>query len=156
MIRIAICALLLAASSSVFASQQQVALDEGNFADQRQEIEEDLADGKTYAEISNSDRATVRESLHRIGNRLEGVDSIDSLDMETKVDIFNEQEKINTILTQAAADSRLVCERSAPTGTRMRKTQCQTVAERRRRAEDDKHNMRKLQDGQAMLRQEGL
>lgn len=147
MIRIAICALLLAASSNVFASQQQVALDEGNFADQREEIEEDLADGKTYAEISNSDRATVRESLARIGSRLEGVDSIDSLDMETKVEIFNEQEKVNTILTRAAADSRMVCDRDMPTGSRMRKTTCQTVAERNRRAEADRQHLQRVQNG---------
>lgn len=147
MIRIVICALLLAASSTAFASQQQVALDEGNFADQREEIEEDLADGKTYAEISSSDRATVRESLARIGSRLEGVDSIDGLDMDTKVEVFNEQEKVNTILTQAAADSRMVCDRDMPTGSRMRKTTCQTVAERDRRMEADREHLRKVQNG---------
>lgn len=147
MIRIAICALLLAASATVMANQQQVELDEGNFGKQRAEIEKDLADGKTYAEISSSDRTKVRESLARIGDRLQGVDSVDSLDMQTKVDLFNEQEKVNTILTQAAADSRMVCDRDMPTGSRMRKTTCQTVAERNRRAEADRDHLRKVQNG---------
>jgi len=147
MIRIAICAMLLAASATAMANQQKVALDEGNFAKQRAEIERDLADGKTYAEISSSDRSKVQESLTRIGSRLEGVDSVDSLDMETKVEVFNEQEVVNNILTQAAADSRLVCDRDVPTGSRMRKTTCQTVAERNRRAEADREHLRKVQNG---------
>lgn len=148
MIRIAICTFLLAASSAAFASQQQVTLDKGNFAEQRAVIEKDLADGKTYAEISSADRAKVRESLGRISQRLDGVDSVESLDIQDRVAVFNDQELVNNILTQAASDSRLVCDRDVPTGTRLRKTTCQTVAERNRRREADQdHLLRNVQNG---------
>ena len=140
-------AFLLAASPMLaFAAQEaQLALAEGDFAAQRAEIEEDLADGKTYAEISASDRAKVRETLERISSRLEGVDSIDTLGEPAKVEIFNDQELINTILTQAKADSRLVCDHSRPTGSHRKVTRCETVAERRRRSQQDRENLQQLQ-----------
>ncbi|MBW8312939.1 MAG: hypothetical protein K0M64_13030 [Rhizobium sp.] len=141
--------LLAATPMFAFAAQEaQLALAEGDFAAQRAEIEEDLADGKTYAEISASDRAKVRETLGRISSRLEGVDSIDTLGEPAKVEIFNDQELINTILTQAKADSRLVCDNSRATGSHRRTTKCQTVAERRRRMEADQdHLQRNVMNG---------
>ncbi|KFL35781.1 hypothetical protein [Arenimonas donghaensis] len=141
--------LLAAVPTFAFAAQEsQLALAEGDFAEQRAEIEEDLADGKTYAEINNRDRAEVREALDRISRELEGVDSVAELAEPAKVTVFNEQERINTILTQAKADSRLVCDHSRPTGSHRRVTKCQTVAERRRRMEADQdHLQRNIQNG---------
>ena len=141
--------LLAATPMFAFAAQEaQLALAEGDFAAQRAEIEEDLADGKTYAEINSRDRAEVREALDRISRELEGVDSVAELAEPAKVTVFNEQERINTILTQAKADSRLVCDHSRPTGSHRRQTKCQTVAERRRRMEADQdHLQRNIQNG---------
>lgn len=142
------CSLALAPAFAFAASEAQLALAEGDFAEQRAEIEADLADGKTYAEIKSADRARVREALDRISRELEGVDSIDALAEQSKVTIFNEQEVINTILTQARADSRLVCDHSRPTGSHRRQTKCQTVAERRRRMEADQdHLQRNVMNG---------
>ena len=141
--------LLAAVPAFAFAAQEsQLALADGDFAEQRAEIEEDLADGKTYAEINHSDRAEVREALDRISRELEGVDSVAELAEPAKVTVFNEQERINTILTQARADSRLVCDRSRPTGSHRKVTKCQTVAERRRRMEADQdHLQRNIMNG---------
>lgn len=141
--------LLAAVPAFAFAAQEsQLALAEGDFAEQRAEIEEDLADGKTYAEINSRDRAEVREALDRISRELEGVDSVAELAEPAKVNVFNEQERINTILTQARADSRMVCDHSRPTGSHRRVTKCQTVAERARRREaDQNHLQRNIQNG---------
>lgn len=141
--------LLAAVPAFAFAAQEsQLALAEGDFAEQRAEIEEDLADGKTYAEINSRDRAEVREALDRISRELEGVDSVAELADPAKVTVFNEQERINTILTQAKADSRLVCDHSRPTGSNRKVTKCQTVAERRRRMEADRdHLQRNVMNG---------
>lgn len=141
--------LLAATPAFAFAAQEsQLALTEGDFAEQRAEIEEDLADGKTYAEINSRERAEVREALDRISRELEGVDSVAELAEPAKVTVFNEQERINTILTQAKADSRLVCDRSRPTGSHRKVTKCQTVAERRRRMNADQdHLQRNIMNG---------
>ncbi|MFY2763580.1 hypothetical protein [Arenimonas sp. MALMAid1274] len=150
MVRTLVCTLLLAAAPAAVANYQ-LALDEGSFAEQRSEIEKGLADGKTYAEISQADRAKVRESLERISGRLEGVESVDSLSEPAKVAVFNDQELINTILTQAEADSRMVCTRTARTGSHRKTNECQTVAERRRRQELDQENLQKMQKGRMPL-----
>lgn len=140
--------LATAPAFALAAQESQLALAEGDFAEQRAEIEQDLADGKTYAEISRQDRADVREALDRISRELEGVDSVDELAEPAKVTVFNEQERINTILTQARDDSRMVCDHSRPTGSHRRVTKCQTVAERRRRMEADQdHLQRRIQNG---------
>ena len=155
MIRAAVFAVLLVSASAAWANQEgpKVALAEGDFAAQRAQIEQDLADGKTYAEITQSDRTKVRESLHRISGMLEGVESIDALSDEARVRVFNDQEQINQILTMAEADSRLVCTSEAKTGSRRKVTTCETVAERNRRRELDQENQREMQKGRMPLRQ---
>ena len=147
MIRAAAFAVLLLSASSAWATQEQpkVALAQGDFAAQRAQIERDLADGKTYAEISSGDRAKVRESLNRISGELEGVESIDALNESAKARVFNDQEQINQILTAAEADSRLVCSSEMKTGSRRKTTTCLTVAERNRRRETDQQNLQDVQ-----------
>lgn len=147
MFRMILCAALLAAAPAAFADQQQLALTEGDFAAQRAAIEKNLADGKTYAEISAADRNKVKESLARISGHLDGTESVDSLAEPIKVALFNDQEVVNTILTQAAADSRLVCERSRSTGSHRSSTKCHTVGERRRRMERDQRDLQQRQNG---------
>lgn len=156
MIRISILALLLAISSVAFAASKDeapVAVAEGDFKKQRAKIEKQLNDGKTYAEISAGDLNRVRQALERMGGVMEGVASVDDLDAARRVDLFNDQEVVNTILTQAAADSRLVCERSTPTGSRMPVSKCETVAERNRRKENDQAELDKLQRAPMPLRE---
>ncbi len=127
------------------AAESHVAVAEGDFAAQRARIEADLSDGKTYAEISPADRARVRESLARIAAQLNGVSSVDELSEPARVAVFNDQEVINTVLTRAAADSRVLCERVEKLGSHRRTTQCETVAERRRRSQQDRENLQQLQ-----------
>jgi hypothetical protein len=148
MFRAAAFAFALVLAPAVFASQEMaVSVGEGDFARQRAEIEKDLNDGKTYSEISAADRATVKEALDKLSGWLDGVQSVDALNESTRVAVFNAQEEINTILTEARADSRLVCERSKPTGSNRYVNTCQTVAERERRREDDKQRLRSVRTG---------
>ena len=153
MIRATGFAVLLLSATSAWATQERpkIALAEGDFAAQRAQIEQDLADGKTYAEITQSDRTKVRESLHRISGMLEGVESIDALSDEARVRVFNDQEQINVILTAAEADSRTVCTSEVKTGSRRKITTCETVAQRNARRELDQDTLRRNQRGQMPL-----
>ena len=155
MIRATLFAVLLVSASAAWANQEssKVALAEGDFAAQRAQIEQDLADGKTYAEITREDRAKVRESLERITGALEGIESIDALSDEAKARVFNAQEEINQILTMAEADSRVVCSSESKTGSRRKVTTCETVAKRNARRDLDQENMREMQKGRMPLRQ---
>jgi hypothetical protein len=139
--------LLFSAATVVGATTEntQLALADGGFAQQKARIEAELADGKTYAEISAQDQATVRESLARIADTLETAGSMEALSGADKVEVFNDQEVVNTILTQAAYDSRQVCERIESTGSHRKTTVCTTVAERNRRRELDQSRLRTSQ-----------
>ena len=103
----------------------------GSFEAQREAILKALGDGETYVEIAPENRQAVKGSLARISNLLGGAQSVDQLSEGAKVEVFNEQEKINNLLTEAREDSRLQCSRERPTGSHRPKTICKTVAERR-------------------------
>lgn len=142
--KILVLALTLSAAPLVLANNP-VAVDAGDFAAQRASIEKGLADGKTYAEISASDRTKVRDSLDRMAATLEGGKTPGSLDADRKVALYNDQERVNTILSQAATNSALVCTREVATGSHRKVTTCATVAERARRRQQDQDTLGKSQ-----------
>lgn len=105
------------------------------FALQAQQIRNDLA-GDAYSELGKEDRRSVDAALTRMGATLvEGVD-INRLSEAEKVQLFNDQELVNTVLTRARADSRVVCKREKTVGSHRAVSQCLTVAERRRIREE--------------------
>lgn len=115
----------------------------GSFEEQKEKILIDLADGKTYSEISQQDRRDVRDALNRIGDSLQRTNGVDQLSAADKVKVFNDQELVNTILTRAGEDSREVCTREKRVGSHRATTQCYTVAERRRMREESQAELRK-------------
>lgn len=132
-------ALILLAAALLFAAPAVAAdgalLDVAagkSFEEQRDKIMVDLADGETYAEISADDREKVATSLRRIQRVLGEKGSMSALHPDERVELVNEQERVNNILSQAGADSRMVCTREATVGTRLATRVCRTVAERRR------------------------
>ena len=134
---------LAAAPAFTAAKKSDTALDlNASFAQQKEKIERELGDGETYAEISSKDRVTVREALNTIASKLDMAGGVESLTQQQKADVFNEQEKINTILTKASEDSRLVCRREKKVGSHREITECLTVAERRRAYENAQKTMR--------------
>ena len=61
--------------------------------------------------------------------------------VQNSLELFNQQEIVNTLLTRAAADSRQVCERIEKTGSHRKTTVCRTVAERERRRRYDQDRL---------------
>ncbi len=113
-----------------------------DFGAQKQQIEQALQDGKLYSEIVPVDREAVRGALARIAALLSKAGDVSHLDAEQKVAVFNDQERINTLLSKAASDSRLVCKREVKTGSHRATTQCMTVAERERAREHAQDELR--------------
>ena len=139
-------ALLLSAAPS-FAANSEQALDLRTqaFHAQADQIRAALADGETYAEIAAEDRHTVLGLLSAIKTRLEVAGSLDSMDADERISLFNDQERLNTILTGAREDSRIVCERRQVTGSHRRQTMCTTVAQRRRNNAESRGELWRLQ-----------
>lgn len=140
--------LLLAAG---VASASGAGLDMGGkvgFDEQRTQLMADLADGETYAEISAEDRDKVVSALGRM-QRMLGDRTPAALHPDDRAALMNEQELINNLLSQARKDSRLVCTRETPVGTRMPTTVCRTVAERRRLRDNSRGQFEQAGRGRA-------
>lgn len=138
-------ALTFCATTAHATSEPSVSVQDDGFAAQVRQIERDLSDGKTYAEMNRAERDEVRGILSRMEARLEGVSNVDELSEPDRVALFNDQERVNGMLVAGYRDSRVVCEQIRRTGTHRRQAACQTVAERRRRLETDQEMMRKMQ-----------
>ena len=142
MIRFCVFLLLPVATAVAWGKSNEAALDvETPFHVQQQKIKADFEEGKKYSEISAKDREQVELALGRIAQTMATVSAIDELTAEQKVQVFNDQELVNTTLTKASQDSRLICRRETPVGTRRSQHQCSTVGERRRQSEDAREMM---------------
>ncbi len=118
-----------------------------SFAQQLSTIRQQLDDGKTYSELSAENRSKVEAALSRMATVLNSHPDVDTLREEDKVVLFNDQETVNTLLSKASSDSRLICRREAVIGSLRTTTQCKTVAERRRDNEDAQELMRRNPTG---------
>lgn len=137
----------LLTSAAVHADEASPAgsrFDPASFAQHRANIVEELKVGDLYREISEENRELVLETLDRMGDVLDGVQSIDQLDQEQKVALFNDQELVNTLLTDARNDSRLICTREHTVGTRFKRVDCATVAKRRQRSLESQGVLRNM------------
>lgn len=99
---------------------------------QIERIELQLNDGETYSELASEKRSEVRETLARLRAITERYPDQASVPDGVKVEQFNDQARVNTLLTKAREDSRMVCKREKSTGSNRTTTQCMTVAQRER------------------------
>lgn len=74
-----------------------------------------------------------RESLYKAQDTLFALADENPTDADLSEDewvkAFNAQEQIHQILTEAAADERVVCRREKPTGSNRKQSICRTVSE---------------------------
>lgn len=98
--------------------------------------------GERFTELDASGRAKVIEGFDRMQAIMGGASSISQLEPDAKVALFNEQALVNEILTQAQTDSRVTCKRNRTVNSRLKNSECHTVAEWDRRRE----RARKLAD----------
>ncbi|HDS0948710.1 TPA: hypothetical protein QDZ34_000968 [Stenotrophomonas maltophilia] len=140
MYRITMIALLLGLSAVAQAKSEKAVVQmdrQAPVAEQVRQVEKALDDGD-YNEISADDRTAVRQALARITQRMGDRQTVQELPGTLQNEVFNDQERINTILTRAHDDSRQVCQHTRTTGSNMPKSRCLTVAERRRIEEKGK------------------
>jgi len=142
---------MLVMAGQAMAADKTVPLDLHNAPDvvakQLQKINQDMNDGETYAEISPENRSRVREALGRITGALETANGR-PLSGEAENQAFNDQEIVNTLLTNAKEDSRVVCERDRQMGSNRITSKCMTVAERTRLREQAQKANRDLSQRQ--------
>lgn len=95
-----------------------------SFAAARDQILSDLEARDVYLHIRESERREVLKALERMDRVLHGVTAIEQLTPEQKAAVLNDQERVNTLLTQAWEQGQLICKRGRRVGTRFKATQC--------------------------------
>ncbi|WP_440138127.1 hypothetical protein [Stenotrophomonas maltophilia] len=138
-------ALALAAGSAAAKSTEEVFLPGKPLLQQVERIEIELNDGETYSELRLQERGKVRESLVRIRSAAEQYPTKDAMPESVRTEVFNDQQVVNTVLTQAREDSRLICRREKQIGSNRSTTQCMTVAERARQKDKAQRDMGRAQ-----------
>jgi hypothetical protein len=98
-----------------------------------------------YSYIKPADKARVDAGLERMQKLPQDHSGQPELSREDKVALLNAQEEVNSILLQND-NNRLICERAAPTGSRIKATTCHTHGELAAR---EKHDQDLLSDRQA-------
>ncbi len=112
-----------------------------SLAEQIRKIEIQMNDGETYSELRLEDRSRVREALGRMTATLEQQPDQSTINAQAKTELFNDQQVVNTVLTRAREDSRLICRREKVVGSNLSTTQCQTVAQRERMKDQAQNQM---------------
>lgn len=142
----AITATLLMASGMAQAAPKAEVFEAGKpLSEQIQRIEIEMNDGETYSELRLEERSRVREALGRMRGTIEQYPNQGSIPEQAKAALFNDQQVVNTVLTRAREDSRLICRREKAIGSNMASTQCVTVAQRERMKVDAQKNMGQAQ-----------
>lgn len=136
--RIALIAVALLAAGTVSAKPKELPVtmtSDAPVAEQIQRVEAALH-SEHYSEISLEDKSRVQQALGRIKMKMEGRTVVSELSPQDRTAVFNDQEVVNTIMTQAKDDSRMVCRREKSTGSNMAQNVCMTVAQRRKATEN--------------------
>jgi hypothetical protein len=132
---------MLMAPGAVLAKQPEPPLRAGeSFQVQQQKVRADIQAGEVYSEISPEDRSQVVAALDRMSEVI-GEGNAESLPPEKRLQVFNDQELVNNLLTKARSDSRLICRREKTVGSNLPTTQCATVAQRERMKRDSQRQM---------------
>ena len=128
----------LVATVQAKAQKGQVKFDDNApVAEQIRNVETAI-NSEDYSEIGLEDKSRVQQALGRIKIKMGDHERVEQVSPQDRTEIFNDQEVINTIMTRAHADSRMVCRRERTTGSNMPTSVCLTVAQRRKAQEDSR------------------
>lgn len=103
-------------------------------------VREQMKSGGHYEYIKITDKNIVDHELDQMAALLQKSGSVEAMNKDDKLVLFNLQEKVNGTLANNASD-RLLCERTNPVGSHIPVTTCQTYAELMRRNSESKKYM---------------
>lgn len=104
-------------------------MDRGQILSWLDQLNRDLNDKKAYGHVKDNGRHEIEGAEGIIRNLLGRVKTLDELSETQRVELFNQNEKIISVLNDSEKD-RLVCVREYPTGSHRPVVSCMTVAER--------------------------
>lgn len=122
-------ALLQAGAGYAYKTEVLVKADnQGDFVTLVAAVRQQMQPGGRYEFVDTHERETVETNLAAMQSLLDKYGTVAQMDMNTKIQLFNDQEIVNAILTRRD-DKRLVCESVAPIGSHIPRTSCRTYRE---------------------------
>lgn len=99
------------------------------FLDQQRDIRDEMLRGRKFKHVADSDKNRLYRAQDEIFVLLDGRDSVDELNNDDLVALYNAQEVVNAVIADAELD-RPICKRETIVGTHRKQTVCLTVRER--------------------------
>ncbi|MFZ0871347.1 MAG: hypothetical protein WAM90_11560 [Rhodanobacter sp.] len=107
-------------------------------------VHQQMQPGGHYEFTSKKDREAIDTQFGEMQSLFEKYGTVAQMDQGAKVQLFNEQEAVNAILTHSDSN-RLVCEHIAPLGSNIPKTVCRTYGEIQQEQRDSQRYMNNYQ-----------
>lgn len=108
--------------------------DIGEFLDYQRAMRKNFDDGMTGS-LTPDEVAEVRRQQDIVFAALDGVDDIEALDDDARLEVYNAQQTINGIITKNTANTP-ICRREATLGSHRQRTVCMTPAQRAEAADN--------------------
>lgn len=91
-------------------------------------VRREMAAGGKYEFVKPDERATIDKNLGEMTTLFRERGTVDKMSEPQKVELFNSQEVVNSILTKRDSD-RVICENRMPIGSHIPKTTCHTYGQ---------------------------
>lgn len=91
--------------------------------------------GGRFEFVTTQERATIDKDLGQMQSLFDKFNTVDAMDLTTKIQLYNAQSEVNAILTKRDGD-REICEYQSPTGTNIPKTTCRKYSDIERNRRD--------------------
>ena len=114
-------------------------------------VRKGMLSGGRFEFVDSKEHDTVSARLADMQALFDKHDTVAQMEMNTKVQLFNDQEAVTGILTRHD-DDRLVCEHGAPLGSHIPRTTCHTYGEIQRRQRDNQHYLQTIKQVPSMKR----
>jgi len=106
-------------------------------------VQKEMLPGGRFEFVETSERSGLNTRLADMQALFDKHGTVAQMDMQAKVQLFNDQEAVNAILTRRDND-RLICKHEASLGTHIQRTTCQTYGEVERQHRKDVEYMSAL------------
>lgn len=118
-------------ASAVYAYKTEVVVkaeNKSDFSAVVAAVHQQMQPGGRYEFVDQAERQKVDANFADMQSLFDKYGTTAQMDQNTKVQLFNDQEAVNAILTHRD-DKRLVCESVAPIGSHIPRTSCRTYRE---------------------------
>ena len=96
-----------------------------------------------YSRFDEGQLARMKKAQDNVFRMLSGVNSLDDLDENEKIEVSNSLDQVKAILL-ANEGNRMICYRERKTGTNLLTKRCETYADREAHARDSERAMRDM------------